>query len=159
MKNTIGVTEGKSLKLKYRIPWIPGLRKPIIVLRKPKVPKPKEIPTNLILGVILCYLFFIFAGGIYNIVTEDVLSLGVDAFGRPVLIDERLDNQFIIEGIVAAIFIFLGFLGFILIYYSSRYMLKPRYATMMLLTGIALVIVGFIGAEYMLDPKVPTLRE
>ncbi len=133
--------------------WILGIRKPKVILRKPKLQLPTEIPTGLLLQIALIFIFCIYMGLIYDIVKEP-LPLG-SRFGVPVLIDERLDAQFIIEGIVAGMIMFLGFLGFVIIFYSTRYFYEPSYARTLLLIGVIAVIAAYFVLLYMQIPKLP----
>ena len=136
-----------------RLKWLPGIRKPKIILRKPKLRLPSEIPTSLLLQIALIFIFCIYMGLIFDIVREP-LPLG-SRFGIPVLIDERLDAQFIIEGIVASIIMFVGFVGFVVIFYSTRYFYEPSYARTLLLIGVVAVISAYFVLLYMMIPKLP----
>ena len=136
-----------------RLKWLPGIRKPKIILRKPKLRLPSEIPTSLLLQIALIFIFCIYMGLIFDIVREP-LPLG-SRFGIPVLIDERLDAQFIIEGIVASIIMFVGFVGFVVIFYSTRYFYEPSYARTLLLIGVVAVIAAYFVLLYMMIPKLP----
>ena len=136
-----------------RLKWLPGIRKPKIILRKPKLKLPSEIPTSLLLQIALIFIFCIYMGLLFDIVKEP-LPLG-SRFGVPVLIDQRLDAQFIIEGIVASIIMFVGFIGFIVIFYSTRYFYEPSYARTLLLIGVVAVIAAYFVLLYMMIPKLP----
>lgn len=136
-----------------RLGWIPGLRKPKIILRKPKLQLPSEVPTGLLLQITIIFIFAIYIGLLFDIVKEP-LPLG-SRFGVPVLIDERLDSQFIIEGIVAGMLMFVGFIGFVVIFYSTRYFYEPTYARTLLLIGVIAVIAAYLALLYMMVPKLP----
>jgi NADH:ubiquinone oxidoreductase subunit 5 (subunit L)/multisubunit Na+/H+ antiporter MnhA subunit len=136
-----------------RLKWIPGTRKPKIILRRPKLQLPTEIPTALLLQIALIFIFAVYMGLIFDIVKEP-LPLG-SRFGVPVLIDERLDSQFIIEGIVAGMLMFVGFIGFVIIFYSTRYFYEPSYARTLLLMGVIAVIAAYFVLLYMMIPKLP----
>ena len=58
-----------------RLRWIPGLRKPKIILRKPKLQLPSEIPTGLLLQIAIIFIFAIYIGLLFDIVKEP-LPLG-----------------------------------------------------------------------------------
>jgi NADH:ubiquinone oxidoreductase subunit 5 (subunit L)/multisubunit Na+/H+ antiporter MnhA subunit len=137
-----------------RLKWLPGIRKPKIILRKPKFRLPSEIPTSLLFQIAVIFIFAIYMGLIYDIVKEP-LPLG-SRFGIPVLIDERLDAQFIIEGIVAGIIFFVGFIGFIIIFYSTRYFYEPKFARTLLLIGVMAVIAAYFVCLYIMIPKLPS---
>jgi NADH:ubiquinone oxidoreductase subunit 5 (subunit L)/multisubunit Na+/H+ antiporter MnhA subunit len=136
-----------------RLKWIPGTRKPKIILRRPKLQLPTEIPTALLLQIAVIFIFAVYMGLIFDIVKEP-LPLG-SRFGVPVLIDERLDSQFIIEGIVAGMLMFVGFIGFVIIFYSTRYFYEPSYARTLLLMGVIAVIAAYFVLLYMMIPKLP----
>lgn len=136
-----------------RLKWLLGIRKPKIILRKPKFKIPSEIPTSLLLQIALIFIFCIYMGLLFDIVKEP-LPLG-SRFGVPVLIDPRLDAQFIIEGIVAGIIMFVGFIGFVVIFYSTRYFYEPSYARTLLLIGVVAVISAYFVLLYMMIPKLP----
>ncbi|MFX1518465.1 MAG: hypothetical protein ACFFCD_00870 [Promethearchaeota archaeon] len=136
-----------------RLKWFPGIRKPKVILRKPKLRLPSEIPTSLLLQIAVIFIFVIYMGLIYDIVKEP-LPLG-SRFGVPVLIDPRLDAQFIIEGIVAGMLIFVGFIGFIIIFYSTRYFYEPKFARTLLLIGVCGVIAAYFTLLFMMTAKLP----
>jgi len=96
----------------------------------------------------------VFGGGIWDIVYRDrVRSLGASSTNQPVLIYPGLDSQFLIEGVVASIFIFIGFMGFIVMYQSTRHVYRPNYARLLLVSGIALVLASYILTTVMLNAK------
>jgi len=136
-----------------RLKWIPGIRKPKVILRKPKLRLPSEIPTSLLLQITLIFVFCIYAGILYDIVKQP-FPLG-SRYGIPVLIDERLDAQFIIEGIVASLLFFVGFIGFVIISYSTRYFYEPKFARTLLLIGVVAVIGAYFVCLYIMIPKLP----
>ena len=65
----------------------------------------------------------------------------------------QLDRQFLVEGMAAGILMFIGAGGFFLIYYSTQYAYSPKNATILLLCGIGVVAVAWIGVMFMLRTK------
>jgi len=105
----------------------------------------------------MALVLFIFAGGLYNIVNQP-LPFGQDPnTGNPMIIIRppygTLSDQFVLEGMIGGILVFIGFLGFIVIYESTKHVYNPSYALMLLIAGIAMVVLAYIGAEWMIVIK------
>jgi len=110
-------------------------------------------------GVSLIIVYFILAGGIYDIVNQPIVAGSNPSTGTPILVftvglGGGIDEQFVLEGFVGAFLMFLGFLGFILLYESTKHFYNPSYATMLLIAGIALVAIAFIGCEWLISIKI-----
>ena len=87
----------------FKLPWVFGVKRPAFVFYRIRMAIPTTVPTNLIyLGVFLG-VFYIFMGGVYDLVNDDVIAFGSDQQGNPLLWYPSQDRQFLIEGIVAAL--------------------------------------------------------
>ncbi len=64
-----------------------------------------------------------------------------------------INESFIIEGIVASIFIFLCSLGFIFLYQASQYVYNKNTAIRYLVVGILLVVIAFATLQAMITRK------
>ncbi|OLS18383.1 MAG: hypothetical protein HeimC2_44780 [Candidatus Heimdallarchaeota archaeon LC_2] len=106
--------------------------------------------TSISIVIILFFTFFIFAGGIYIEVMAPALRGGEN--GKPFLIYPHTDHQFLVEGVLASLLIFIGFLGLFLIYRASEFGYhENRYLYQILgftLTGSSLLIL-----QYMFNQK------
>ncbi|WEU41037.1 MAG: hypothetical protein OdinLCB4_003845 [Candidatus Odinarchaeum yellowstonii] len=101
--------------------------------------------------IILFFIYFILAGGIYDIVRQPI-TIGQSSSGTPILIFSAslgggIDEQFILEGLAASMLMFLGFIGFMSIYESSKNIYNPSYAYTLIIVGLALIIIAFAGLQ------------
>ena len=62
-------------------------------------------------------------------------------------------DAFIIESLAAAALIFLGGIGFILLYLTTKNAYNYKYAIILLGMGIVSIIVSFILLQYMIEEK------
>nr|MDO8100265.1 hypothetical protein [Candidatus Njordarchaeota archaeon] len=137
-----------------RVWWPRFIRKPRIRLIKPSLKMPSKPSSSTLFILTLIFVLVVYGGGIWDIVYRDrVRSLGAGSSNQPVLIYPGLDNQFLIEGVVASVFIFVGFLGFVLMYQSTRHVYRPNYARLLLVSGIALLLASYILLGVMLYNK------
>nr|MDO8134279.1 hypothetical protein [Candidatus Njordarchaeum guaymaensis] len=137
-----------------RVWWPKFIRKPRVRLTKPSLKMPNKPSSSTVFILTLIFVLVVFGGGIWDIVYRDrVRSLGASSTNQPVLIYPGLDSQFLIEGVVASIFIFIGFMGFIVMYQSTRHVYRPNYARLLLVSGIALVLASYILTTVMLNAK------
>ena len=79
--------------------------------------------------------------------------MGSLSTSQPLLIYPGLDYQYLIEGLVASILIFAGFVGVVIMYQSTRHVYHPSYARLLLITGVALFFVSYILMTVMLTAK------
>jgi divalent metal cation (Fe/Co/Zn/Cd) transporter len=64
-----------------------------------------------------------------------------------------INESFIIEGIVASIFIFMCSIGFILLYQASKFVYNKSVAVRYLAVGILLIFASFITLQAMITIK------
>ncbi|MHA1754711.1 MAG: hypothetical protein ACTSYR_04255 [Candidatus Odinarchaeia archaeon] len=133
-------------------------RKPKIRLSKPRLKLPKAPSKTFWYIIILFVIYFCLAGGVYDIVHQPI-SIGVDQAQNPVIIYTRslgggLDEQFLIEGLLGSLLMFLGFVGFMTIYESSKNIYTPNYSYMLLVAGIAMVIIAFAALQGLITLKI-----
>ena len=81
-------------------------------------------------------------------------SSGTDSNGQAVfLYTGGIHDAFIIESIVASIFIFLCSLGFVFLYQASKHVYNKKIATRILAIGIILIFLSFIALQAMIRIK------
>ena len=136
-----------------RLPWIKFLKKPRLRLEKPRIRIPRKTPTvNQLLILALIYTFVVLSGVmcVVSSIHSGTLPEGFLVFGS-------LTQQTIIEGIIAFGFLVIGSIGFLLIHHSTKYIYRPEQAKTLLLTGIVLVFVGYVGLNWLMWKKVPRI--
>ena len=94
---------------------------------------------------------FLLAGGVYNIMMKPLVLLPSQGF--PIFYYYGLHEQTWSESLAAMILFLLGLAGAFVSYRSTRYAYKPRQATTLLMVGVALLIISFIGCEYIISLK------
>ncbi|MHA1821488.1 MAG: hypothetical protein ACTSU2_07055 [Promethearchaeota archaeon] len=147
-------------KIKKKVPWLlKGIRIPTI--KFPELQnKNLDIPTpgrNILLGVIYVFLFFLISGGVYLLIPDSngryQIALGADRNGNPIWVYPSVNDAFIIESFVAGSIIFLGSLGFIMLYMATRHMYNTAYAQKLIALGFSLALLSFIFLQYLLKKK------
>ena len=143
-------------KIRGRTPWVFGnaFRKPKILLPKLKITR-RGIPLpGKSLAVIGVYIIlFLLQTGIVYIVFREVPALGSNSDGTPMFLYPDINESFIIEGVVASIFIFMCSIGFILLYQASKFVYNKSVAVRYLAVGILLILASFITLQAMITIK------
>ena len=143
-------------KIRGRTPWVFGntFRKPKILLPKLKITR-RGIPLpGKSLAVIGVYIIlFLLQTGIVYLVFREVPALGSYPDGSPRLLYPDINESFIIEGVVASIFIFMCSIGFILLYQASKFVYNKSVAVRYLAVGILLILASFITLQAMITIK------
>jgi len=143
-------------KTKVRIPWIFGkaFRKPkIIVPKKKKLRLGIPLPGKSIAVIGVYIILFLLQTGIVYLVFREVPALGSYPDGSPMFLYEDINEAFIIESVVASIFIFICSIGFILLYQASKFVYNKRIAVRYLAVGILLILASFIALQAMITIK------
>ncbi len=144
-----------------KLPWllgsgfrIPRMRLPDMKDRAFSLPTP---PRMLIMFLIYVGLFFVMMGGVYLITPrmgqQPMPALGADSSGNPVWLYPSVHDAFIIESIVGAAIFFMGAIGFMFLFESTKYSLNPSYGRKILVLGLGLALVAFVAMQYVLDTK------
>ena len=143
-------------KIKGRTPWIFGkaLRKPKILfpsLKKRRIGIPLPGKSIAVIGVYI--ILFLLQTGIVYLVFRDVPALGSNQDGSPMFLYPDINESFIIEGVVASIFIFMCSTGFYLLYQASKFVYNKSVAARYLAVGILLILASFITLQAMITIK------
>ncbi len=144
-----------------KLPWllgngfrIPRLRLPETKDKAFSLPTP---PRMLIMILIYIGLFFVMMGGVYLITPrmgqQPMPALGADSNGNPVWLYPSVSEAFIIESIVGAAIFFMGAIGFMFLFESTKYSLNPSYGRKILVMGVGLALVAFVAMAYIIDTK------
>ncbi len=138
-----------------KLPWIfPGLKKPNFYLYELRIRIPTEIPPNIINVLIFLIIFYIYIGGVYDVVKADeLLSVGADSQGNPRLIYPGTDRQFLVEGIIAGLAMMLGTYGLYLMYDATKYFFDARVSLLRQFAGIAIVAFTTLTLLLMIQAK------
>lgn len=107
--------------------------------------------TPLILGIIV-FATFIMGGGVYDIL-EKPYGIVPGSSGSWITIHPYLHEQTMNESLLSIIFYLFIFSGFILSYRSSQIRYDPRRSKMMLTIGLAILVIGVLGNNYLLFLK------
>jgi hypothetical protein len=109
-------------------------------------------PSTSLLGALaIGFAIFLFAGGIYDLSLRPYPAV---YYNKGFLfLYPRLSEQFITDSIISGTLYFLGILGLLTIYQSTKYAYKPRQAIMTLLVGLAFVILAWVLLEAVIVTK------
>ena len=121
-------------------------------LRDTRLPQVSVKPSATVTIVLMITLsVFLLAGGVYNIMMKPRVLLPGAYY--PIFYYSGLTEQTWSESIAAMILFLMGLAGAFVSYRSTRYAYKPRQAATLLLVGVALLIISFIGCEYIISLK------
>lgn len=143
-------------KIRGKTPWIFGkkLRKPKILFPRLKTSKMDiPLPGKSIAVIAVYIILFFLQTGIVYLIFREVPALGSNPDGSPMFLYPDINESFIIEGIVASIFIFLCSIGFILLYQASKYVYNKSIAIRYLVVGIILILAAFGTLQAMITIK------
>lgn len=144
-------------KIKDKTPWVFGktLRKPKILfpdIKRPRMDMP--LPGKSLAAIVVYIVLFLLQTGIVYLLIRNPPALGADPkTGAPIFLYTDINESFIIEGIVASIFIFLCSLGFIFLYQASQYVYNKNIAIRYLVVGILLILIAFATLQAMISIK------
>ena len=137
-----------------KLPWvIPGIRRPNFRFYRLTFTLPREVPTKLFVLTLFLAIFYIYMGGVYDVV-EKPLTIGSDQKGNPLLFyPGGIDRQFLLEGIVAALLMFVGFIGLYLMDSATHDPHDPNRAYKYMTVGSVLIVLAMIVLQRMIDLK------
>lgn len=155
-KSEVSGSETVFEKIKVRTPWIFGkaFRKPKLLfpnLKRRNIGIPLPGKSIAVIGVYI--ILFLLQTGIVYLVFREVPAMGSNSDGSPMFLYPDLNESFIIEGIVASIFIFMCSIGFILLYQASKFVYNKSVAVRYLAVGILLILASFITLQAMITIK------
>lgn len=143
----------KKLSIMAKVKWIfVGFNKPNFNLPKIEPVIPTTISPRVVYTLVYISVFYIFIGGVYDLI-QDPVAIGADQNGNPVLIANRNGQQFLIEGIVAGMLMFLGAIGLYLLKEAPSNPHDTGRATMMMTLSIVILFVTFVSLERMMNFK------
>jgi len=144
-------------KIREKTPWIFGktLRKPKIIFPELKTSKMDiPLPGKSIAVIGIYIILFLLQTGIVYLVFRGTPALGSDPDSdAPLFLYPNINESFIIEAIVASIFIFLCSIGFILLYQASKHVYNKNIAVRFLVLGIILILTAFVTLQAMVTIK------
>lgn len=160
-KKNVSGSETVFEKVRESTPWIFGEK-----LRKPKIkfPKTKKLriklpaPSRSFWLIAVFIVLFVLQMGVVYFIYREPPSIGADQQGQPLFIWPDLNESFIVEGIVASIFLFLASSGFLLLYQASKYVYNRKIALRILIIGALLIVISFVVLQFMLAIKAGTLQ-
>jgi len=162
MENTLSSVYTKKF-WKKRLKWAPGLKKPKFAFSTPYMGRKLPVPGNMMLFVLTMILVvFVLSGGLYDLV-KDASPLGEYngqpqlIYGPPLVSGASLHDQFVIEGVVGAMFIVMGGAGFILIHYATRQIYKPDTAKIYIAIGFLMIMVATVTMSVFINVKLGKL--
>jgi hypothetical protein len=131
--------------------WPKFIRKPRLRLRMPQFGELRMPSKWILFVVVLVVYYFVVSGGMFVLSYE---TMPVIEAGDIILtVYPGLNRQLLIEGIVGGVLYFIGFIGFFIMYQSTRNIYRPRYSQMMLAVGLVLILLSFFGCQWLISLK------
>jgi len=148
--------EGLRIKLR-KVPWklqrfLGNLGYTMKVTRAPSARRIKPSTTVLTI-IILAFVGFVLAGGIYDI-TNNPIALLSSSNGYSVLISGTLGEQTLNESLIAAFLYLLGLVGLYMLLRSTRYAYRPRNAYLLLILGTLTTLLVVFYSTSLIDAKI-----
>jgi hypothetical protein len=109
--------------------------------------------TTLSLIVVIVFVGFVLAGGIYDIL-ERPISLLPTPTGYSVLIKGTLGQQTLNESLISAFLYMLGLGGLYMLLRSTRYAYRPRNAYLLLILGTITVMLVIFYTNSLISAKI-----
>ncbi|MHA1506162.1 MAG: hypothetical protein ACTSR0_03110 [Candidatus Asgardarchaeia archaeon] len=135
--------------------YIPKFR-----LEKPKMRELPKPSSRFIQFLSFSLIFFVLSGGIYvlvNIGNPSLIPFGTTQSGEFTFIARGLNYQLALEGFIAGFFLFLGFLGSVIMYEGVKIannVYRSSYAEKLLFIGALLIIISFVFLQVMISAKI-----
>lgn len=145
-----------------KLPWVLGRNIRIPRMRLPEISnRTLSLPTSpRMIGMLVVYvMLFLCAMGIIYLISPSFGQNTPQALGQfpnskaPMWFYPDINGAFIVESIVAAAVIFMGGIGFVLLFECTKYSLNPSYGRRILVLGFALAMVAFIFIEWIMYQK------
>ncbi len=148
--------EGLRIRLR-KLPWklqrtFSNLGYTLRIFRAPATRRIKP-STTVSLIIVLGFVGFILAGGIYDIL-ERPISLLPTAGGYSVLIRGTLGQQTLNESLIAGFLYMLGLGGLYMLLRSTRFAYRPRNAYLLLILGTLTVLIVVIYSNSLITQKI-----
>ncbi|WP_457558113.1 hypothetical protein [Candidatus Harpocratesius sp.] len=150
------MSDNLQIQVGKKLPWILGPK-----IRIPKVNYPvyqdskMNLPTpgrSFILLTIYLALFWLMMGGIY-ISIRNPIPLGSSGDKSVMWLYPSTSEAFIIESVVAAVLMFIGGTGFLILYNSTKHAYNYSYSLKLLIIGIVCIVFSFAMLQYMIAVK------
>jgi hypothetical protein len=147
--------EGLRIRLR-KLPWkiqraLSNLGYSTRIFRRPTARRKPS--TTLLLILVLGFMGFILAGGIYDIL-EHPISLLPTTTGYSVLIKGTLGQQTLNESLIAAFLYMLGLGGLYMLLRSTRFAYRPRNAYLLLILGTLTVLLVVFYSNALITQKI-----
>jgi hypothetical protein len=155
-KEDISGSETVFERVRSKTPWIFGksLRKPKIRFPESLLPKmDMPLPSKSIAVILIYAILFLLQTGIVYLIYTKPPALGGDSQGNAIFLYPSIHDAFIVESIVASIFIFLCSLGFVFLYQASKHVYNKKIAVRILSIGIILILISYTALQYMISEK------
>lgn len=147
--------DGLRIRLR-KLPWrlqrkLNNLGYSLRIFKTPTAHRKPSI--GLTLPVVLAFVGFILAGGIYDLL-EHPISLLPTPGGYSVLIKGTLGQQTLNESLIAAFLYMLGLGGLYMLLRSTRFAYRPRSAYLMLILGTITVLLVVFYSNALITQKI-----
>jgi hypothetical protein len=107
--------------------------------------------TMLVTIVIMGVGFFLFAGGVYDIIKQPLPAVYYNQ--KFYFLYPALSEQFLFDTVISGILYIVGFAGLLTIYQSARHAYSPRQAYMSMVIGVAFLFIAYLFLEYFVRIK------
>lgn len=125
----------------------------IKLMRAPRVRFVKP-PLLIVTIILIAAAIFLLGGGIYDFVEKNVPAIIPGPGQRwTFFIKYNVSEQTLTESLYSMVFYGIGVIGCYLTFKSTRYAYRRRQAWILLSIGVSLILVAFLGCEWLLSLK------
>jgi len=124
------------------------------LLRAPRIRgfKPSPAFTAVLLVAVAVFMA---GGGVYDLMEKPLAILPGPGQQWTFYVPYDINRQTLNESVMAMFLFSIGVSGCFMYYWSTRYVFRPRQATILLLIGVSLMAIAFFGCQFMLNAKIP----
>jgi len=101
---------------------------------------------------------FLLGGGVYDILEKPLVAIPIGSTRILFFYPGTVQEQTILDSFFVMISYFLGLVGLLLVYQSTRYAYKPRQAFMLLLVGAMFIVIAYFNIENLIYAKLTVGR-
>ncbi len=126
-----------------KLPWILGntVRRPTFHFPRIKLGFPTEIPMSAVYGAVMLIIFYVFVGGAYDLVQKPEALGGMQS---PEIVVKSLDQQYLLEGLIAGTVMFLGAAGLYTLHYATSFSTDLRRSSSVMAVGVLMVLAALV---------------
>ena len=132
--------------------WIYFVRQPGFSFSRVTLTLPSSIPAPIIYGAIYLSIFYIYIGGVYDIL-QNPLTFATTSSNSVDFIASGINRQFLLEGVIGGVLMFIGSIGLYLIKDAATYHIDRSQYISRAVFGYIFTLLAFVMLTLIMDQK------